>query len=74
MDDTVLAGTLVEFNGDAETIGQASVGGKLADTFALIDLAEFRFGHQSGVGHPKSGDGTRLAFDTGHVVDQERKG
>ena len=73
VDDTVLAGTLVEFNGDAETIGQASVCCKLADTFALIYLAEFRFGHQSGVGHPKSGDGTRLAFDTGHVVDQERK-
>ncbi len=45
MDNTVLAGTLVEFNGDAETVGQASVGGKLADTFALIYLAEFCFGH-----------------------------
>ena len=73
VDNTVLAGTLVEFNGDTETIGQASVGCKLADTFALIYLAEFRFGHHPIIGHPESGDCTRLAFDAGHMVDQQRE-
>ena len=73
VDNTVLAGTLVEFNGDTETIGQTSVGGKLADTFALIYLAELGLGHHPIIGHPESGDCTRLAFDAGHVVDQERE-
>ena len=72
VDNTVLAGTLIEFNGDAETIGQTSVGCKLADTFALIYLAELGFGHHPIIGHPESGDCTRLAFDAGHVVDQQR--
>ena len=73
VDNTVLAGTLVEFNGDTETIGQAPVCCKLADTFALIYLAELGFGHHPIICHPKSGDCTRLAFDAGHVVDQQRK-
>nr|UWI41351.1 MAG: hypothetical protein [Bacteriophage sp.] len=52
MDDAVLAGLFGEFDGDAETVGEASVGCELADAFPVVDFAESGFGHEAGVGHP----------------------